>query len=168
MRRNDDGTAPLNPSAAAAQMARGGALRALSVTMRKHPSSLKVLPPLDALCRSCATEPVVLYDGPVRGLCPLAPNNVNTMACAAIAAETLGFDGVRARLVADPTLHAHDIDIEIVGPSSTDAGHADAFTVTVHRHNPAAAGAVTGSATYASFLYSLLDAHGRGPGVHLC
>ena len=44
----------------------------------------------------------VLYEGPVRALCPLAPNNVNTMACAAIAANTpeLGFDGVVGRLIA--------------------------------------------------------------------
>ena len=40
--------------------------------------------------------------GPVRELCPLAPNNVNTMAAAAIAATSLGFDGVYGRLVADP------------------------------------------------------------------
>ena len=40
--------------------------------------------------------------GPVRELCPLAPNNVNTMACAAIAAHNLGFDGVMGCLVADP------------------------------------------------------------------
>ncbi len=39
--------------------------------------------------------------GSVRGLCPLAPNNVNTMACAAIAAHNLGFDGVVGCLVAD-------------------------------------------------------------------
>ena len=38
----------------------------------------------------------------MRALCPLAPNNVNTMATAALAAAPLGFDGVRARLVADP------------------------------------------------------------------
>lgn len=37
---------------------------------------------------------VVIYDGPVRGLCPLAPNNVNTMAAAALAAPSLGFDKV--------------------------------------------------------------------------
>ena len=43
-----------------------------------------------------------MYEGSVRGLCPLAPNNVNTMACAAIAASGgLGFDGVIGRLVAD-------------------------------------------------------------------
>ena len=35
----------------------------------------------------------LLYEGPVRGLCPLCPNNVNTMACCAMAAHTLGFDG---------------------------------------------------------------------------
>ena len=40
--------------------------------------------------------------GPVRELCALAPNNVNTMACAAIAAHNLGFDGVTGCLVADP------------------------------------------------------------------
>ena len=40
--------------------------------------------------------------GPVRELCPLAPNNVNTMAAAALAAASLGFDGVKARLIADP------------------------------------------------------------------
>jgi predicted dinucleotide-utilizing enzyme len=30
-------------------------------------------------------EETVIYDGNVRDLCPLAPNNVNTMACAAMA-----------------------------------------------------------------------------------
>ena len=43
-----------------------------------------------------------LYHGPVRALCPLAPNNVNTMAAAAVAATGLGFDGTMGRLVADP------------------------------------------------------------------
>lgn len=40
--------------------------------------------------------------GTVRELCPLAPNNVNTMAAAALAAAALGFDGVKARLITDP------------------------------------------------------------------
>ena len=40
--------------------------------------------------------------GPVRELCPLAPNNVNTMAAAALAAWNLGFDAVQGCLVADP------------------------------------------------------------------
>ena len=33
---------------------------------------------------------------------PLAPNNVNTMAAAAIAASNLGLDNVIGRLVSDP------------------------------------------------------------------
>ena len=38
----------------------------------------------------------------MRDLCPLAPNNVNTMAVAAIAGHNLGFGGVKGCLVADP------------------------------------------------------------------
>ena len=45
---------------------------------------------------------VIFVSGPVRALCPLAPNNVNTMAAAAIIAKNLGFDGVQGRLIADP------------------------------------------------------------------
>ena len=48
--------------------------------------------------------------GPVRGLCPLAPNNVNTMAAAAIIAKNLGFDGVKGRLIADPQLVTTELD----------------------------------------------------------
>ena len=44
--------------------------------------------------QAAPTGETVLYDGSVRGLCPLAPNNVNTMAAAAIAGHTIGFDGV--------------------------------------------------------------------------
>lgn len=40
--------------------------------------------------------------GSVRELCPLAPNNVNTMAAAAIAAHNLGFDKTQGCIVADP------------------------------------------------------------------
>jgi predicted dinucleotide-utilizing enzyme len=42
--------------------------------------------------------------GPVRGICKLAPNNVNTMAVGALVAHNIGFDKVMARLVADPQL----------------------------------------------------------------
>ena len=40
--------------------------------------------------------------GNVRGLCPLAPNNVNTMAAASLAGHTLGLDRVEGCLVSDP------------------------------------------------------------------
>ena len=70
--------------------------------MRKHPSSFKLDGDLKAKNAAVKDEAVTLYDGPVRGLCPLAPNNVNTMAAAAVAAHNLGFDGTVGRLVADP------------------------------------------------------------------
>ena len=47
---------------------------------------------------------LIFVTGPVRQLCPLAPANVNTMACAAIAAHNLGFDRVQGCLVADKRL----------------------------------------------------------------
>lgn len=99
-------------------------LQGLKVTMKKHPTAFKVCGPLVALVESVQDDPITLYEGtgyysntscevdvrmwfqfftgPVRGLCPLAPNNVNTMACACIAAHNLGFDGVVGQLVADP------------------------------------------------------------------
>lgn len=94
--------------------------------MKKHPSAFKVCGYLVELVESVKDSPVTLYEGimsphpptsipsstllcfsdclpgPVRDLCPLAPNNVNTMACACIAAHNLGFDGVTGCLVADP------------------------------------------------------------------
>lgn len=41
----------------------------------------------------------MLFEGPVKDLCPLAPNNVNTMAAAALAAHNLGFNQTKAKLV---------------------------------------------------------------------
>lgn len=67
-------------------MADLGTLSALTITMIKHPSSFKVRGSLADLCKQAqeGNEPVILYEGTVRNLCPLAPNNVNTMAGAAI------------------------------------------------------------------------------------
>merc|ERR1711879_347052 len=109
---------------------------------------------------------VVLYEGSVRNLCPLAPNNVNTMAAAALAGFNLGFDGVQAKLICDFSLTAHVITIEACGaPNSI----GESFKTSTERYNPAAVGAVTGSATYDSFLSSILLASSREAGsIHLC
>lgn len=56
------------------------------------------------VCESIVYFHIFYFEGCVKDLCPLAPNNVNTMACAAIAAHNLGFDGVVGCLVADPRL----------------------------------------------------------------
>ena len=132
--------------------------------MAKHPSSLKLegalKENLEKYINSENNEPCIIYEGPVRVLCPLAPNNTNTMACAAIAAHNLGFDKTIGSLVADKSLKAHIIDIDVEGPNG--------FLVNTKRINPAGTGAVTGNATYASFLSSLLKASGQGSGIHFC
>jgi len=140
-----------------AKMAQRGTLRSLRISMAKHPASLKLDGELAVKLAAAATvtdRPVVLYEGPVRALCPLAPNNVNTMACAALAG--IGFDATQAVLISNAQLQSHDIEIEIEGPVNKDTGQP--FRCVTRRINPAAVGAVTGSATYVSFFSSLLDA----------
>lgn len=58
----------------------------------------------------------------------------------------------------------HIVEVEVTGPQIAGRN----FTVKTTRNNPADPGAVTGSATYSSFLSSVVRAGGRGPGVHLC
>ncbi|EER19052.1 conserved hypothetical protein [Perkinsus marinus ATCC 50983] len=149
-----------------------GTLKGVTVTMKKHPKSLKLNGPLmDRMMtlmdggEDCGGD-VVLYEGDVRSICPLAPNNVNTMACAAIAAPSLGFSKVKARLVANSSLtDRHIVVVDVEGPFDDQLGCA--FKVHTERSNPAAVGAVTGKQTYNAFLASLLNAEGKEPGVHL-
>ncbi len=143
-------------------------LQELEVTMRKHPSSFKLVGELaEKLSKAdVSSEAAVLYEGPVRGLCPLAPNNVNTMAAAAVAGRILGFDGTVGRLVADPALTDwHLVEVVAKGPKRPDGSR---LTVETVRKNPAAPGAVTGTATFNSFLSSIHRAQGKGSGLHLC
>ncbi|ESO93087.1 hypothetical protein LOTGIDRAFT_119936 [Lottia gigantea] len=150
------------------KMADRGTLQALKVTISKHPYSFKLEGDLkEKNSRVTGDTAVELYSGPVRELCPLAPNNVNTMAVAALAAHNLGFDGVQCRLVSDPKLTDwHIVEVETWGPG--DISKDKAFHCHTVRRNPAQIGNVTGSATYVSFLSSMVRAHGKGPGVHLC
>jgi aspartate dehydrogenase len=153
-------------------MANRGTIAALTVTMKKHPDCLRLSEALSAKMRDllAATDgAVVVYEGPVRALCPLAPNNVNTMACAALAAKNLGFDGAVGRLVADPSLSTHEIEIEALGPVV--AAGAPRFRCLTCRSSPSPAGAVTSKATYGAFLQSLLTTldtvqGGPRPGLH--
>lgn len=150
------------------KMANRGTLHSLCITMKKHPDSLKLEGELAEKLEKAKKEEgeVVLYDGSVRGLCPLAPNNVNTMAAAALAGFNLGFDQVKAKLVSDTSLTAHVIIIEAAGAPNSNG---ECFKISTERYNPAAVGAVTGSATYSSFLSSVELAHSRtGGNIHLC
>ncbi|RUS78631.1 hypothetical protein EGW08_013601 [Elysia chlorotica] len=149
------------------KMADRGTLQALKVTMKKHPTCFKLSGELEVLNKTVKDKAVILYDDKVRGLCHVAPNNVNTMAAAALAAHNLGFDKVQGTLVSDPSLRDwHIVEVEVWGPGNMLEDKA--FHCKTVRRNPATFGAVTGSATYASFLSSMLGAHSKGPGVHLC
>uniref|UniRef100_A0A8C5K970 Aspartate dehydrogenase domain containing n=1 Tax=Jaculus jaculus TaxID=51337 RepID=A0A8C5K970_JACJA len=135
-----------------AQILRHADLLSLRVTMATHPDGFRLE---GALAAASSTGPrTVLYEGPVRGLCPLAPRNSNTMAAAALAAPSLGFDCVIGVLVADHSLtDMHVVDVELRGPPGTTG---QSFAVHTHRENPAQPGAVTGSATFSAFWLSLL------------
>lgn len=144
-----------------------GGLQSLRVTMATHPDGFRLEGPLAAAAHSTGPR-TVLYEGPVRGLCPFAPRNSNTMAAAALAAPSLGFDGVIGVLVADLSLaDMHVVDVELRGPPGPTGRR---FAVHTHRENPAEPGAVTGSATVAAFWRSLLGCSQLppGPGIHLC
>lgn len=149
------------------RMADRGMLQALKVTMRKPPDSFKLNEPLKSKNEAVKSEAVILYDGPVRELCPLAPNNVNTMAAAAVAAHNLGFDKAQGCIISDPSLTDwHVVQVDVWGPGNI--ADDTAFHCQTIRRNPAKIGQVTGSATYASFMSSLIASGNKGPGVHLC
>lgn len=114
-------------------------------------------------CALDMTHLSMFHTGPVRDLCPMAPNNVNTMACAAMASHSLGFDNTVGRLVADARLTTHEIEILALGHPN-ELGQR--FKLHICRSSPAPVGAVTSKATYGSFLESVLKCHGLGPGVH--
>ncbi|XP_030847443.1 putative L-aspartate dehydrogenase [Strongylocentrotus purpuratus] len=148
------------------KMADRGTLQGLKITMTKHPDAFRLESPLKEV-NETVLEPTVLYDGPVKDLCPLAPNNVNTMAAACMMAHNLGFEKVQGCIASDPNAREyHLIQIDVIGPGDASAGKA--FTVSTTRKSPASYKAVTSNATYVSFFSSVLRAQGQGAGVHLC
>ena len=101
-------------------------LCSLSITMKKHPDCFKLDEPLKSKLiderkkRGDQQGEILIYSGPVRELCKLAPNNVNTMAVGATIASNLGFDKVQGCLVADTSLSdRHVVEIELTGPETT-------------------------------------------------
>lgn len=142
-------------------------LEKLSITMSLHPEGFR-LPPGELYEKNQqVNERTVLYHGPVRQVCQLAPNNVNTMAAAAIAGHTLGFDGTIGTLISDPSLdgwHVIEVNVETV-PLTNSGDRLQCHTI---RRNPVQTGRVTGVATCQSFFASLLRARDKSPGIHLC
>jgi aspartate dehydrogenase len=98
------------------RMKDAGKLAGATITMRKHPSSVKYSGPMEDITSENKT--IVLYDGPLRPLCTFAPNNVNTMAVLALSSE-IGFDNVHARLIGNTELEHHITEVELLGPDGS-------------------------------------------------
>ena len=126
-------------------------LKGLQVEMKKHPHSFRISEPeakakLEEAERSGQATKVI--SGPVGMINPIAPQNTNTMSVYALAAQSLGFAGCHGSVVADASLDAHIVTCKV----ETTLG----LTLDFERYNPAKKDAVTGSATFSSFLNSLI------------
>jgi aspartate dehydrogenase len=91
------------------KMGDAGSLAGLHVTIKKHPMSLKLKGALGVkmaqVLKDGRPEETLLFDGSIAELCGMAPNNVNTIATAALAAKgSLNFADTRATLICDPRL----------------------------------------------------------------
>lgn len=147
------------------KMAMQNSIEGLHITMQFNADALKLKAPLNQqllkyLEDTNNTSSHTLYNGPIRALAQLAPNNVNTMTCLALAASTIGLDNATGTLIAQKQHDAHLIEIEVTGQNG--------FKVTTQRYNPAKKGAVSGAETYNSFLSSLLNAKGGNAGFRFC
>lgn len=127
-----------------------GRLKNLKVEMRKHPSSFKIndLQIRERLEKAMSSPTAVpIARSNIAEINKIAPQNTNTMAIYALAASGLGFSNCQGRLVADQSLAAHIVQCDLET--------SDGLKISLQRDNPAGRGAVTGSATFSSFLNSL-------------
>lgn len=90
-----------------------GGLDRVRVTVRKDPSAWVGTVAEDRFDLAGMTAPTTLYEGPVREGARLYPGNVNISAAAALAG--IGLDRTELRIVADPALDTHVVEIEAEG-----------------------------------------------------
>jgi predicted dinucleotide-utilizing enzyme len=84
----------------------------VTITFRKHPASIDWSESgIDPA--SIGAGETVVHDGPVRGIAPRFPRNVNTMVTCALA--TVGLDRCRAVLVADRSLRVAVAEVRATG-----------------------------------------------------
>lgn len=121
--------------------------RDVTIAFRKHPRNLDLS--RTGRAADSISEPLTLYDGPVRGIAADYPRNVNTMVTCALA--TIGLDRCRARLVADPALDHAVAEVEAWGTDGS-------YLSTVKRQ-PAIG--VSGTEMFQSTLRSVMKATGN-------
>ena len=121
--------------------------RDVRITFRKNPRNLDLT--RTGRAAESIAEPLVLYDGPVRGIARDYPRNVNTMVTCALA--TIGLDRCRAQLVADPALDHAVAEVEAWG--------ADGSYLSTVKRQPAVG--VSGTEMVQSTLRSVLKASGN-------
>ena len=140
---------------------RQGYLTGIDISMRFNADALKLESPLMEKLEKFKTSvdgEVLLYQGSVNGLSRLAPNNVNTMMCIVLAADSLTEAEITGSLYAQKEHDAHITEITVHGLNG--------FKVTTSRYNPAKKSAVTGEQTYLSFYTSLEAARDGEAGLN--
>jgi predicted dinucleotide-utilizing enzyme len=126
-------------------------LAEVTITFRKHPKNLDFA--ASGIDPAIVREPMVLYDGPVRGIASLFPRNINTMVTCALA--TVGLDRCRAVLIADPALDKAYAEVEAIGE--------DGSRIATYNEQPATG--VSGNDMLASIIGSVRAASGKSPGL---
>ena len=133
------------------RLERNGELDSFSVTMKKHPDSFRID---DALVEVKlheareANKEVILAKRTIDEINQLAPQNTNTMALYALAAGENGFSNF-GEIVADRRLESHIVELTCIAKNG--------LAMKFQRVNPSKQDAVTGSATFSSFLNSLYN-----------
>jgi predicted dinucleotide-utilizing enzyme len=122
--------------------------REVEITFRKSPANIDFSE--SGLDPASIKGETVVYDGPVRGIAPLYPRNVNTMVTCALA--TIGLDLCRARLVAVPGLTVAVAEVRAVGR--------DGALLEMRKEQPVTG--VSGTEMFDSQFGSILRAAGAG------
>jgi len=90
-----------------------GGLDEVTIVVRKQPEAWLGTEAEERMDLAKLTQPVVLYDGPVREGARRYPQNVNISAATALAG--IGLDRTRLKVIADPGIKTHVVEVHARG-----------------------------------------------------